>query len=102
MNIVSIIVIACIILAVAIFSNKKSNVFIVFGLIDVFLRIMNYIGNHTIDAVNSIINKLFPNSIGAIITNYSSGVLQDILMWVYVFLMGLFFYHVLRVLLKRL
>lgn len=102
MNIVSIIVIACIILAVAIFSNKKSNVFIVFGLIDVFLRIMNYIGNHTIDAVNSIINKIFPNSIGAIITNYSSGVLQDILMWVYVFLMGLFFYHVLRVLLKRL
>lgn len=102
MNIVSIIVIAIIILAVAIFSNKKANVFIAFGLVDVFLRIMNYIGKHTIDEVNSIINKIFPNSIEAIIKNYSTGVLQDILMWVYVFLMGLFFYHVLKILLKRL
>ena len=102
MNIVSIIIIACIILAVAIFSPKKSNVFIVFGLIDVFLRIMNYIGEHTIEEINNIINKIFPSSIGAIVTNYSSGILEDILMWVYVFLMGLFFYYVLRTLLKRL
>ena len=102
MNIISIIVIAVIILAVAIMSKKKSNVFIAFGLIDVFLRIMDYIGNHTIEEVNSIINKILPSSIGAIISNYSTGVLEDILMWIYVFLMALFFYHVLRLLLKRL
>ena len=102
MNIVSIIIIAVILLIIAIFSSKKTNVFIAFGLIDVFLRIMNYVGNHTISEINSIINKIFPDSIGAIIKNYSTGVLQDILMWVYVFLMALFFYYVLRMLLKRL
>ena len=101
MNVVSIIVIAVIILVVAIFDKKKSDTFIAFGLVDVFLRIMNYIGNHTIPAVNNIINKIFPNSIGAIIANYSSGVLEDILMWIYVFLMGLFFFYVLRILIKR-
>ena len=100
--IVATIVIAIIVLVVAIFSSKKSNTFIAFGLIDVFLRIVDYIGEHTIDEVNSIINKIFPNSIEAIIDHYSTGVLQDILMWIYVFLMGLFFYHVLRILLKRL
>ncbi len=102
MNIVSIIVIAIIILVVAIFSKKKTNVFIAFGLVDVFLRIVDYIGDHTISEVNSIINKIFPDSIGAIITHYSTGVLKDILMWIYVFLMALFFYYVLRMLLKRL
>ena len=101
MNVISIIVIAIILLVIAIFDKKKSDVFIAFGLVDVFLRIMDYIGKHTIDVVNNIINKIFPNSIGAIITNYSTGVLEDILMWVYVFLMGLFFYYVLRALIKR-
>ena len=102
MNIVSVIVIFIILFVVALTTKKKSNVFIAFGLIDIFLRIMDYIGNHTIEEVNSIINKIFPSSIGAIITNYSTGVLEDILMWIYVFLMALFFYYVLRLLLKRL
>ena len=102
MNIVAIIVIAIIILAVAIFSNKKSNVFIVFGLIDVFLRILDYIGDHTIKEFNNIINKIFPDSIPAIIGNYANGVLEDILMWGYILLMCLFFYYVFKILLKRL
>ena len=102
MNIVSIIVIVIILLAIAIFSPKKTNVFVAFGLIDVFLRIMNYIGEHTIKELNNIINKIFPSSIGAIIDYYSTGILEDILMWIYVFLMGLFFYYVLRMLIKRL
>ena len=102
MNVISIIVIAIIILLVAIFSRKKTDTFIAFGLVDVFLRIIDYIGNHTIEEVNNIINKIFPSSIGAIIENYSTGVLQDILMWIYVLLMALFFYYVLRLLIKRL
>ena len=101
MNVVSIIIIAIVILIVAIFSKNKTNVFVAFGLVDVFLRIIDYIGDHTISEVNNIINKIFPDSIGAIITHYSTGVLQDILMWVYVFLMALFFYYILRMLLKR-
>ena len=99
--IVATIVIAIIVLVVAIFSSKKSNTFIAFGLIDVFLRIVDYIGEHTIDEVNSIINKIFPSSIPAIIKNFSTGILEDILMWLYVLIMALFFYHVLRILLKR-
>ena len=99
---IAIIVIFIILLIVALFSNKKSNIFIAFGLIDVFLRIIDYIGNHTIGAINNIINKIFPSSIAEIIANNSSGVLQDIIMWAYVLLMSIFFYYVLRLLIKRL
>ena len=99
--IVAIILIVIIILGVIFSSRKKSNVFIAFGLIDIFLRIMRYLGDHTIKEVHDLVDKLFPSSIPAIIDNYSTGVLEDILMWIYVFLMCLFFYHVLRLLIKR-
>ena len=101
MNIVSVIVIFVILFVVALTTKKKDNVFLAFGLIDIFLRIINYIGEHTISEVNNIINKLFPDSIPAIIYNYTSGTLEDILMWGYVLLMSIFFYEVLRLFMKR-
>ena len=99
---VTIIVIAIILLIIAFTSRKKNNVIIAFGLIDIFLRILDYIGTHTIKEINDFINKIFPSSIAAIIEDNSSGTLEDILMWIYVFLMILFFYHVLKLLIKRL
>ena len=101
MNIVSVIVIFVILFIVALTTNKKSNIFIVFGLIDIFLRIMDYIGEHTIIEVNSIINKIFPDSIPAIIYHYTSGTLADILMWGYILLMIIFFCQVFKILSKR-
>lgn len=102
MDTVSIIIIFIILLIVALWLKKPSNVIIAFGLIDIFLRILNYIGEHTIKEVNNIINKIFPNSIPSIIEANSKGILCDILMWGYILLMILFTYYVARLLLKRL
>ena len=101
MNIVSVIVIFIILFVVALTTKKKSNVFLVFGLIDIFLRIIDYIGAHTISEVNNIIDKIFPDSIAAIITYYTNGTLSDILMWGYILLMIIYFYHVFRLFMKR-
>lgn len=99
---VSVIVIFIILLIAALTLKKISNVIIAFGLIDIFLRILDYIGEHTIKEINNVINKFFPDSIPAIIAENSSGILSDILMWGYVVLMVLFMYYVFRMLLKRL
>lgn len=99
---IDIVVIFIILLIVALVFKRLSNVIIFFGLIDIFLRILDYIGKHTIEEVNNVINKVFPDSIEAIIKVHSDGVLQDILMWVYIFLMILFVYYVFRMLLHRL
>ena len=101
MNIVSVTVIFVLLLIIALTSKKHSNIFLAFGLIDIFLRIMDYIGNHTIDEVNDLVNKIFPNSIPAIINNYTSGTLADILMWGYILLMIIFFIHVCKYFVKR-
>ncbi len=97
-----ILIIFIILLIVALVFKKTSNVIIFFGLIDVFLRILDYIGKNTIDEVNGIINKIFPDSIPAIIKAYSAGTLESILMWGYILLMILFVYYVFRMLLHRL
>ena len=97
-----IVIIFVILLIVALVFKRLDNVIIFFGIIDVFLRILDYIGKNTIDDVNKIINKIFPDSIPAIISNYSEGVLESILMWIYVLLMILFVYYVFRMLLHRL
>ena len=101
MNIVSVIVIFVILFVVALTTKKKSNVFLAFGLIDIFLRIMDFIGNNTIKAINDIINKIFPDSIPAIIYHYTEGTISDIIMWGYVLLMIIFFSHILKYFLKR-
>ena len=102
MDIVSIIVIFIILLIAALLFKKFSNVIIAFGLIDVFLRIMDYIGKNTIAEINNVINKIFPHSIPAIIDSLSTGILESILMWGYVFLMILFVYYVFKMLVHRL
>lgn len=102
MNTIVIVIIGIILLIIAIKSRKADNVIIAFGLIDIFLRILDYIGTHTIKEVNDLINKLLPDSIPAIISNNTSGIISDILMWIYILLMILFVYYVSRLLLKRL
>jgi hypothetical protein len=101
MNIVSVIVIFVILFIVALTSKKHSNIFLAFGLIDIFLRLINYIGNHTIKEVADVVNKIFPDSIAAIITHYTSGTLCDILMWGYILLMVIFFIQVTKLFIKR-
>ena len=72
MNTIVIVIIGIILLIIAIKSRKADNVIIAFGLIDIFLRILDYIGTHTIKEVNDLINKLLPDSIPAIISNNTS------------------------------
>ena len=101
MDIVVIIIIFIILLISALIFKKFSNVIIAFGLIDVFLRILDYIGKNTISEINNFINKIFPDSIPAIITANSTGIIESILMWGYVLLMILFFFYVLKMLIHR-
>ena len=96
-----IVILLIIVILIAVIFKKASNTIIFLGLIDIFLRILNFIGNNTTKEINAIINKYFPSSIPGIIEKYSSGVIETILVWGYVFLMCMFLYYVFRMLLRR-
>ena len=97
-----IVIIFIILLIVALIFKRFDNVIIFFGLIDIFLRIIDFIGKNTTKEIDNIINKIFPNSIPSIISNYSTGILETILIWIYVGLMILFTFYVLKMLIHRL
>ena len=96
-----IVILLIIVLLVAVIFNRISNTIIFLGLIDIFLRIVNFIGNNTVKELNNFINKYFPSSIPGIIEKYSSGIIETILIWGYVVLMTMFLYYVFRMLLRR-
>lgn len=96
-----IVVIFVILLIVALVFKRLDNTIIFFGIIDIFLRIVDFIGKNTIAELNAFINKYLPSSIPGIIRNYSNGTLEEVLIWGYVILMGFFLYYVFRMLLHR-
>ena len=96
-----IVIIFVILLIVALVFKRLDNTIIFFGIIDIFLRIVDFIGENTIRELNNFINRYLPSSIPAIIRSYSSGTLEMVLIWGYVILMALFLYYVFRMLLHR-
>ena len=86
---------------IALIFKRIDNTIIAFGLIDVFLRIVFFIGNHTTSGIKAFTNKYFPASIEAILRGHSTGALETILVWIYVILMIMFWYFVLRMLIRR-
>ena len=96
-----IIIVLILLIVTALVFKRLDNTIIAFGLIDVFLRIVNFIGNHTTSGIKTFTNKYFPNSIEAIIRGHSTGSLETILVWLYVILMAMFWYFVLRMLIRR-
>ncbi len=97
----AVIVIALVIFAVCWFRSFSKSVY-AFAIIDLFLRILNYIANHIgIKGFASWVNKVFPNSIPAIIGRYTNGILCDILVWIYVAFMACFLFYTVRVFIHK-
>ena len=96
-----IVILLIIVLLIAIIFKKLSNTIIFLGLIDIFLRIVNFIGNNTTKEIGNFTNKYFPSSIPGIIYKYSNDIIETILIWGYVVLMCMFLYYVFRMLLRR-
>lgn len=96
-----IVILLIIVVLIAIIFKNASNTIIFLGLIDIFLRILNFIGNNTTREINAIINKYFPASIPGIISKYCSGTIETLIIWGYVIIMCMFLYYVFRMLLRR-
>lgn len=97
----AVIVIALVIVAVCWFRSFPKMVY-AFAIIDLFLRLLNYIANNIgIKEFAHWVNRIFPNSIPSIISKYSNGILQDILVWVYIAIMVFFLFYTIRVFIRK-
>ncbi len=96
------VIIVLILLAVVIFLFRKFSSFVyAVAIIDIFLRILTFIRDNSVPELKSLIGKYFPESIAAIIGNYSSGIFYTILMWIYVIIFAIFLGYITKYFIKK-
>lgn len=67
------------------------------AIIDIFLRIFYYvIHNVEINGISEYIEKYLPESVPSIIRSYTDGLFCNILIWLYVIIMGIFLFYTIR------
>ena len=86
---------------VILFFKKLSNTVYFIAIVDIFLRILTFIKNNTLPDIKTFINKYFPENIPHIIDKYANGTIYLVLVWIYVILMSIFLYYIIRYFIKK-
>ena len=96
-------VILLVLIGIVVFIFKKFSSFIYFiAVIDIFLRIMTFIKLQISNSeIYSFLNRYIPTSIPGILNTYSSGILNTILIWLYVIGMIIFEFYIIRTFFKK-
>ncbi len=91
-------IILVIIIGLIIFFYKKfRNVIYFLGIVEIFFRIVHVVGDLIgVKVINDAINSFIPESILSIFAKYSSGLLYDIIVWIFVILFVIFEYYLIR------
>ena len=96
------VIIVLILLAVVIFLFRRFSSFVyAVAIIDIFLRILTFIRDNSVPELKSLIGKYFPESIAAIIGNYTDGIFYTILMWAYVIIFAIFLGYITKYFIKK-
>ena len=96
-----IVVLALIIVAFCWFRKFSKLVYAV-AIIDIFLRLIHYISaNIPIKGFNKWVSAIFPNSIPGLLDNYMNGILLTVFIWIYVVLMVVFLFYIIRAFVKK-
>ena len=89
------IILIILIVLTIVFFRKLSNTVYVICIIDIFLRIISKIEVLLgIKEIYNLVNRYLPDSLLAVINSYSSGIINTILVWLYVGIYVIFLYYV--------
>lgn len=87
---------------VVIYSKRFNTYIFGFGMIDVLFRILNVICNYIpSSSIQKIINTYIPSSIPGVISNYTDGTIELGLTCIYVILIAIFLFYVVKIFIKR-
>lgn len=96
-----IVLIVCLVFVV-IYSKRFNNYIFGFGMIDVLFRILNVINSYIpSDKIKVLINTYVPSSIPGVISNYTKGTLCLGLTCIYVIIMSIFLFYIVKIFIKR-
>jgi len=99
---IDLIVIVVLLLIVVFFFRRFSSFIYSFAIIDIFLRILNFIKNNVpVKDLQNILSKYFPGSIESVIYGYSSGIIEAILLWAYTILYIIFLSYTIKTFMRK-
>ena len=93
-------------MALVIFFFKRFSSFVYFvAIVEICLRILTSIKNHSVPELHDLINKYIPENIPAIISKYThglaNGVVETIILLLFVIIMGIFLFYITRTFFKK-
>ena len=71
------------------------------GILEIFFGIVHYLGDNFVLSFNDFINKNIPPSIFSLIDKYTSGFVNDVLSFLFLFMMGMFLFYLVRYFFRR-
>ena len=96
------IIIIIILIVIGVYFRKVDKIVMGVAIIDIFLRLFNYIiSNIQINGISEYIEKYLPASIPSIIGNYTTDIIYNILMWLYVICMAIFLGYTVKYFFKK-
>lgn len=99
---VDLVALIVLIVIVAIYSKRFQTYIFGFGMIDILFRILNIInGFIPIKEVRTFINTYIPESVPSVINKYTNGIFNTVLIWIYVLIMAIFLYFIVKLFVKR-
>ena len=99
---IDLIVVVVLLLVVVFWFRRFSSFVYSFAIIDIFLRILNFIQNNVpVPELKTLIGKYFPNSIEALICSYTNGIIETILLWVYVVMYTIFLGYIIKIFIHK-
>lgn len=91
------IIILVIIIVVGVYFRRVDKVVTGVAIVDIFLRLFRFlVENIQINGISEYIEKYLPASIPNIINEYTSDILNNILLWIYVICMAVFLGYTIR------
>ena len=99
---IDLIVLIVLIVFIIIYSKRFQTYIFGFGMIDILFRILNIIkGFIPLKNIRNFIDTYVPGSIPGVINKYTKGMIDTILIWIYVAIMIMFLYLIVKVFIKR-
>ena len=96
------VVLAVAIVFVIVYSKRLQTYMFGFGMIDITFRILNLIcGFIPSKDIRGLINTYIPESVPSVINKYTNGVFNKGLIFVYIVIMIIFLYYVVKIFVKR-
>ena len=99
---IDLVVLVVLILIVIMYFRRFSSFVYFVAIVDIFLRILTFIKNNIgLPDLAAVIDKYLPESVLAIVGNYTDGIIYTIIAWAFIVIMSIFLFYNTKYFIKK-